>query len=196
MLQIDPAGIDDEVNRLFEAVQWGIDDYRQQRNELLRDGHIEELRQLARERAEQIFGDFLGELTHWLDEHGLPCDAPEMLSQLAGRLQIMPPHELFRSALDDDDALLDLREAFEQELRHCFGRRACRELIGHWDLPNRATFCDELLDTLPPNHRHNKSLLTWGCSPTVCTRPWTRASPIRPPRFVCANGCRASTAPA
>ena len=150
MLQIDPAGIDDEVNRLFEAVQWGIDDYRQQRNELLRDGHIEELRQLARERAEQIFGDFLGELTHWLDEQGRPCDALEILSQLAGRLQIMPPHELFRSALDDDDALLDLREAFEQELRHCFGRRACRELIGHWDLPNRATFCDELLDTLPP----------------------------------------------
>jgi hypothetical protein len=149
-LQIDLAWIEDTVNHFFDHVQWSSDEYRRQRDELARAGLFEEIRHLRREWAENLFGEFIGELKPWLENSGLPCGASEILERLAAQFHFSPLEEMFLMVLDDVEALVDLRDAFERELRRCAARAACQDLLGHVDVPNRNTFCDELAAGLPP----------------------------------------------
>ena len=177
LLQIDIGWIEETVNHFFGHVQWSAETYRQKRDELVRAGSFDALRQLRREWAEQLFGEFSGEFEPWLANSGLPCGAWEIFERLHGQFHFASIEEMFIPALDDDTVLIDLRDAFERELRRCAGRASCHETLGQADLPNRETFCDELIAALPGAPKQEQQSIKLGL---LSDRLHTTLDPRRP----------------
>lgn len=151
IFKLDDKWIAEVIRQLFTIVLQFSKDYRRLREELLRSGQPQKIPVMRQELAADLRQKLGDQLQARLPEHHMPCEGPQIIEQIGGAFPggLL---EYYAQVLESEGARRRFYAALWQALRHCMANRVCQELISHVDLPieNRDTFCDDLLNTLPP----------------------------------------------
>ena len=147
LLRVDDRWIEEVIDEAFELLLAIVAKYRQRRDELIASGREDEIDPLRNQMAEMAFGELGNRLQDRLSERDLPCQGHELLAQIAkeaGRSLL----DYFGAVLEEDAEREALRDALWRALRRCMTRDRCHE-FGH-NMPDPDRFCDDLLQTMPP----------------------------------------------
>lgn len=151
LLHLDEEWLADVVAQLWTVVEQLSSEYRRVYTELLQAGQFADLPLVRQEFGENLFFELSNLLQARLPEREMPCEGEAIIRQIGVRsgLEIL---EYYARLLESDSAQMQFYDALWQALRRCMARRPCEELLANLHLPieNRATFCDDLIDLLPP----------------------------------------------
>lgn len=152
VFKLDVAWIDEVLEQLLELVRAFSDKYRRLRDDLRQSGREQDIPNLRREVADSLSRELADQLQHRLPEREMSCEGWGILRTIS---QEFPDGllECFMRVLEDDSTQQHLYDALWRALYRCMATRPCQEQIGHVDLPNRETFCAELLGILLPKPR-------------------------------------------
>lgn len=151
MLEIDDAWIADVIDKLWQTVLEVSREFREIYRDLLESGNRQEIPIMRQALAETLLEQLTDLLQERLAEQALPCEGGQIIHEI-GRLPTFAPWEYYARVLEDDLMQSQFQAALWLALRRCLARRICPDLIANLDLPlpDRETFCDDLLATLPP----------------------------------------------
>lgn len=158
LLRLDIAWINTVLEQLFEIVRELSNNYRLKRDDLRQSGREHEIPTLRQEFAHTLAQELATRLQQRLPERQLTCEGQGIVETIG---QGFPGGvlEFFARVLEDDMNQHRLYDALWQAVRNCMATSPCQEQIGHVDVPNRQTFCDELLSTLQPEpHPEHKPI--------------------------------------
>lgn len=161
LFRLDDAWIQDVVDQLFEIVQAISDKYRRQRDELLQAGRRDEIPALQQEFVELLLDEVGQQLQNRLPERDMPCQGHQMLRMIR---DAAPGGFLayYVQVLEDDGAQQRFYDDLWRALRRCMASRACEDVLGHVEAPNRDALCDDLLDALPTEPRPEQKSIDLG----------------------------------
>jgi hypothetical protein len=151
ILRLDEAWIADVIAQLWTIVLKLSEEYLARRDELLRNGHPQDISLVRKELTEILIHELGHQLQNRLPEREMPCEGGPLIEQI-GVASSLGLFEYYARVLEDDSAQLRLYDDLWQAIRRCMAGRACQQLIGDIDhqIPDRDAFCDDLLGTLSP----------------------------------------------
>lgn len=151
LFNLDDSWIAEVIDQLWDLMYWISVEYRQVRDDLLRNGQGQQIPQLRQEFADRLQHELSEQLQSRLPEREMPCEGFQIINEI-GSMSPAGASGYYTRVLETDGAQSQLYAALWRALRRCMAKRPCEEIIANIDLPiqNREAFCDDLVDGLPP----------------------------------------------
>ena len=149
LFKLDDEWIAEVIAQLWEIVSRFSQEYQQVREDLLHNGHVQDIPVVRQDLAEKLMHELSEQLQARLPEREMPCEGAQMIGQIGESAQA-EVWKYYARLLESGSAQRRFYDALWQAIRRCMAKHPCEALIGHVHLPiqNRETFCDDLLDTL------------------------------------------------
>ncbi len=158
LLELDDNWIAEAVAKLWQLVTEATQEYEQIYRDLVAHGDLQEIANMRQALGERLRDDLRNVLQELLAEQALPCEGDDIIRRM-GAVAHQADWEYYARVLENDGYRLHLHAALWREIRRCMARRICPDLIANADLPipDRETFCADLVDTLPPPPRQEQT---------------------------------------